>query len=62
MLESLQKIEFEIIMIVFGIGFIIYNFKKSEPQTIDVKVGYYAFGICCVMMGVIGILNKFNVW
>ena len=63
MLETLQKIEFEIIMIVAGICGVIYMSKQPESKPLtSVRFQGFAFAICLILLGVIFILNKLKVW
>ena len=63
MLENLQKIEFEIIIIIIGIGIFIYWSKRPETYPlVSVKYQGYMVGIVLILLGVISILNRFKVW
>jgi len=63
MLETIQKIEFEIILIFAGIYYAFYLSK--QPPTLplrSVRFQQYSVAVLLIIFGIIGILNKFKVW
>ena len=63
MLESLQKIEFEIILIFAGICGVIYMSKQPVSKPLwSVTFKGYALAITVILFGIILILNKLKVW
>ena len=63
MIEFIQKVEFEIVIIIIGISIFIYWSRQPETTPLtSVKFKGYAGGIALVLIGIVSILNKFNLW
>ena len=62
-MKTLESIGLEIGMIIFGVIIIFYMSKRppSEPLT-SVNFKGYAAGIAFILLGIIFIMNKLNLW
>jgi hypothetical protein len=62
-MEAIKNIGFGVLFIFFGIGIIIYISKKPPSYPLfSVNFNGYAGGVAFILLGIIYILNKLNLW
>lgn len=62
-METIKNIGFGVLFILFGIGILIFMSKKQYSRPLfSVNFKGYAGGVSFILLGIIYILNKLNLW
>lgn len=62
-MEVIENIGFGVLFIFFGFGILIFISKKpSSHPLFSVNFKGYAGGVAFILLGIIYILNKLNLW